>query len=53
MMNLFQLRMIIVLMINKIICEEYKEYENDFEELKWVRIREVVIQFWIQGQIRQ
>ena len=38
MKNLFQLRMMIVLMINKIMCEEYKEYEIDLNDNKCLKI---------------
>ena len=38
MMNLFQLRMMIVLMINKIMCKDYKEYEIDLNDNKCLKI---------------
>lgn len=38
MKNLFHLRMIIVLMINNIMCEEYKEYEIDLNDNKCLKI---------------
>lgn len=38
MKNLFHLRMIIVLMINNIMCKDYKEYDIDLDDNKCLKI---------------